>query len=174
MQTIIHWTRENERETERGKGGPHPRPRARGLRSRRDMQTQNGRALARPPAGKGILSVRGPQSEAEPSSFLNGRSSVARTTKRGKTRARGRPRPSLIGDDADNFVSYRHSLERDGRAKSRAAAHGMLQVGRTIQLLSLISHSLWLGIDALLTNSALTFGGVEIMMKHCRAIASAS
>ena len=103
-----------ERQRERGKGGPHPRPRARGLRSRRDMQTQNGRALARPPAGKGILSVRGPQSEAEPSSFLNGRSSVARTTKRGKTRARGRPRPSLIGDDADNFVSYRHSLEPAG------------------------------------------------------------
>ena len=34
------------------------------------MQTQNGRALARPPAGKEILSVRGPQSEVEAVQFF--------------------------------------------------------------------------------------------------------
>ena len=102
------------RETEREEREDRTHGLARGLRSR-DMQTQNERALARPPAGKGILLVRGPQSEAEPSSFLNGRSSGARMTKRGKTKVRGRPPAfSLIGDDADNFVSYRHSLERAG------------------------------------------------------------
>ena len=40
--------------------------------------------------------------------------------------------------------------------------------------LSVLIPSGSLGIDALLTNSAMTFGGVEIMMKHCRAILDAS
>ena len=68
LQTIIHWTCEKEREREKGREGPRatrtfweddrPHPRPPPLR----MQTQNERALARPPArplGRGLRGHRG-------------------------------------------------------------------------------------------------------------------
>ena len=159
--------REREREKGRERRGRATAPTA----SAPHADTKRARAFARPLSRQERDRARKAfRSLAEAIRFFKGATFSCQTDREKQTARAARGQPSIIGDDADNLVSS-PSLERGKRAglglqRRRGNATGWTDEGT--------SSSLSFGIDALLTNAALTFRGGEILTRRHRRSASTS